>query len=193
MPSPSRGTLFLVVGPSGAGKDTLIDGARAALTGESRYVFPRRVVTRPAAAGGEQHEAATSEIFANLRRSGAFALAWSAHGHDYGIRRSIEDELAAGRHVVVNVSRAALDEARRRFQPAVVVEVTAQPSILAQRLAARGREDAAAIAERLDRAAALTVGGKDVVRIDNSGTIAEGVAAFVAALRAATRSGPAQA
>lgn len=184
-PAASRGTLFLVVGPSGAGKDTLIAGARAALARDPSYVFPRRLVTRPAGAGGEEHEPATPEAFASLRESGAFALAWEAHGHGYGIRRSIGDELARGRHVVVNVSRTVLEEARRRFQPVIVLEVTARPSILAERLAARGREPAGEIAGRLGRASTLAVAGGDVRRVDNSGTISEGTAAFVAALRAA--------
>jgi thymidine phosphorylase len=175
-----RGTLFLVVGPSGAGKDTLIAGARARLDADPRYLFAQRVITRPAEAGGEAHEPSTIAQFSAERAAGGFALAWSAHGLEYGIRRGITDELAAGRHVVANVSRAVIEEARRAFQPVIVIEVTAVPELLARRLAARGRESAEDIARRLARI--VPVAGTDVRRIDNSGSAEEGVAALLRAL-----------
>ncbi|HVM81880.1 MAG TPA: phosphonate metabolism protein/1,5-bisphosphokinase (PRPP-forming) PhnN, partial [Stellaceae bacterium] len=149
-PCPERrGTLILVVGPSGAGKDTLIEGARDALAGDRRFLFPRRVITRPAEAGGEEHEAMSSVEFAAAEAAGAFALSWGAHGLRYGIPSGIDAELARGRHVVVNVSRSILAEARRRYRPLAIVEVTAPVEVLAERLAARGREGAADIAQRL--------------------------------------------
>ena len=42
------GALVMVVGPSGAGKDALIAGARAAFKGEDRLFFVDRHVSRPA-------------------------------------------------------------------------------------------------------------------------------------------------
>lgn len=177
-----RGMLYLVVGPSGAGKDTLIAGAQVALAGDPRFAFPRRVITRPREAGGEDHEPASAEAFAAAEAAGAFALAWDAHGQRYGIPRRIEADLAAGRQVIVNVSRAAIAAARRRYGPVRVIVVTAPADVLARRLARRGRETAPEIAERLARIAAAPIEQPDVVEIDNSGSVAEGVGAFLAAL-----------
>ncbi len=47
--------LVLVVGPSGAGKDTLIAKAHDALRDDLRFTFVRRVVTRNAVAALEDH------------------------------------------------------------------------------------------------------------------------------------------
>ena len=176
-----RGTLFLIVGPSGSGKDTLIDAARRTLAVDPRYVFARRVVTRPAGAGGEDHEPATPDEFAALASSSAFGLCWSAHGVGYGIRRETLAALGESRCVVANVSRQVITTAQRAFAPVKVIEVTAEPEALARRLAARGRESASDIAERLARAVPLPE-GLDIRRVDNSGDIETAAAAFLAAL-----------
>jgi ribose 1,5-bisphosphokinase len=119
---PTSGTLVLVVGPSGAGKDTLISGARGALMGDARFVFPRRAITRSPLAGGEDNETMPPGAFAAAMAAGAFALAWRAHGLSYGIPVAIEAALGQGRHVVANVSRSVIVEARQRYRPLHIVE-----------------------------------------------------------------------
>lgn len=57
-----RGRLVLVVGPSGAGKDTLIDYARSRLEADPDFHFARRVITRPPSVG-EDHESVDVEEF----------------------------------------------------------------------------------------------------------------------------------
>lgn len=182
------GRLVAVVGPSGAGKDTLLAGARAALGGDARFRFVRRAITRPAGAGGEDHLPMTPEGFAAAREAGAFALHWQAHRLAYGIPRDIEGDLAAGRVVVANLSRGVLAEAGARF-PLLVLEVTAPPAVLAARLAARGREDAATVAARLAREAAVPA-GLALVRVVNDGPVERGVAAVIAVLRGAAQPSP---
>lgn len=174
---PARGTLFLIVGPSGAGKDTLIALAREKLG--AAYVFPRRAITRPAGAGGEDHVAEDEASFAACERAGNFALSWRAHGLAYGIPSSIAADLKRGKHVVINVSRAVVDDARAKFQPLRVILVTAPKDVLRARLLARGREDDAAIDERLSRGQDVTA---DAV-IVNDATPQAGAAALIAALK----------
>jgi len=182
----TTGVLVLVVGPSGAGKDTLLDGARARLAGDPRFRFVRRVITRPANAGGEAHEAIDDAGFAACLAEDGFALHWDAHGLHYGIPADIAADIAAGRTVIANVSRGVIDAARVRF-PTRVIVITAPQAVLAQRLAARGRESATDIAERLARAAPQPE-GPNVETVINDATLAAGVDRFVAALSRAAAS-----
>jgi ribose 1,5-bisphosphokinase len=168
--------LVLVVGPSGAGKDTLLGEARKALAGDSRFRFVRRAITRPADAGGEDHEPVTEAEFA----ARDFALQWRAHGLSYGIPADIADDVARGVTVVANASRGIVAPAAARFAVRVVV-VTAPPHILAARLAARGRESGEELAARLARTAVVPE-GVAAATVVNDGTLAEGVARFMAAL-----------
>jgi ribose 1,5-bisphosphokinase len=166
-----RGRLIPVVGPSGAGKDSLIAWCRDRFAGDPTVVFPRRIITRAVADLSEDHATVSESAYAEMAANGHFALHWRAHGLGYGIPASIAGNLAAGRNVVVNVSRAILDEARRRFPPVCVVSVTVPPEVLAERLRRRSRETEEDITGRLARAGAYEVTGPDVVPLDNSGSL----------------------
>lgn len=173
--------LVLVVGPSGAGKDTLMAGARAELAGDTRFRFVRRAITRPAEAGGEDHDPVTPAAFAGNRAQGAYALAWEAHGLGYGIPADIAADLEAGRVVIANVSRTVIAEAAARLK-VTVLEITASPAVLARRLASRGRETEADVAARLARQVPIPA-GVAVRRVLNDGAVEPAVAEVVAALR----------
>ncbi len=177
------GIFFLVVGPSGVGKDTLIDGAREALADDPRWVFATRTITRAADAGGERHDAMDDATFAKTERDGGFLITWSAHGHSYGLPASLADEVRAGRWVIANGSRATIAELATRVPRLVVVSVTARRDALSGRIAGRGREHGEAIAARLDRAVDLVVPpGVERIDVENDGTIEDGVERFVAAI-----------
>lgn len=170
LPAPSAdligpGRLVLVVGPSGAGKDTLIGLAQAACAGDNSIVFPQRVVTREASSF-ENNETVSPMLFGQMLAHGDFAFQWEAHGLRYGIPCSIVDDVRAGRTVVVNASRTIIEFARRSYANVTVVSVTAPPDVLAERLAARARPSDGKVDDRLRRAVAAPV--PDVV-INNIG------------------------
>jgi len=144
------GRLVLVVGPSGAGKDTLLRLAQAACTDDQNVVFPRRVVTRESSAA-EDNIAMSPDEFRRGIDHGDFAVHWEAHGHSYALPLDINDDIRAGRAVVVNVSRTVIAALRQAYANVVVVAITAPPDVLAQRLAARARHSDGNIADRLSR------------------------------------------
>ena len=177
------GVFFLVVGPSGVGKDTLIDGARQALSPQGHYVFATRAITRAADAGGEQHAALSDAQFSELERAGQFLITWSAHGLRYGLPSSLLTELRAGRHVVANGSRGITRQLSERVPHVVVVSVSADRKLLAQRIADRGREHGEQIARRLDRLAAIEAPDTvEVLNVSNDDSIEQGIERFVATL-----------
>jgi len=183
------GRLVAVVGPSGAGKDTLIAAAARRFAGDPHVRFTRRIVTRPANRAAEDHDSLDEAGFDSAERTGAFCLTWTAHGLRYGLPRSIETEIGEGHVVVANLSRRALPVASARFLKLDVVEVTARPEILLQRILARGRESAEAAAARLARQVPLDCSAS--LRIDNSGDLDAAVslfAAFIERARAEERS-----
>jgi ribose 1,5-bisphosphokinase len=145
------GRLVLVVGPSGAGKDTLLNLTRAACAGDAGIVFPRRVVTREASLAEDNAQVSPDAFRAALAR-GEFAMHWEAHGHCYALPRAIDDDIRAGRTVVVNASRTVIEATRRLYADIVVVLITAPPDVLERRLAMRARGSDGSIEERLRRA-----------------------------------------
>jgi ribose 1,5-bisphosphokinase len=150
------GRLILVVGPSGAGKDTLLGLAKAACSEDRNVSFLRRVVTRDASTA-EDNEALSPETFRDALARGEFALHWQAHGHLYGLRRTIDDDIRAGRTVVINVSRTIIDAARLAYADISVVSITAPPDVLAERIAMRARRSDGQAGQRLNRTASGTV------------------------------------
>jgi len=144
-----KGLWVLVCGPSGAGKDSVLAWTQRALREHPRICFARRLVTRPAAPGSD-HDPVDALGMAELRRTGALAWAWQAHGYEYGVRKEYAQRVRSGELVVVNGSREHARSLARGPDLRCVL-VTASPGVLRARLHARGREDLRAVSLRMAR------------------------------------------
>ena len=163
-----KGRFIAIVGPSGVGKDSVMSMLAAA---ESRVTLARRVITRPANAGGENFDGIEIETFNALVEAGHFSLWWSAHGLKYGIPASVEEVLHQGGDILANLSRTVLQEAAHRFEHFQVIVLTAQPEMLIDRLGAGGRENSDEIAHRMQRIPCDIPPEINAVTLDNSGPL----------------------
>lgn len=178
-----KGCFVGVVGPSGAGKDTLMDAARVALKDDERFHFVRRVITRQQMPETEDHDSLDEGEFLKAQGEGAFTLHWQAHGLHYGLPKSLEAEIAQGRIVIANISRRVLDDVRRLFSSRKIILITARPEVLADRLSARGRESREQIEQRLLREVIFDHEEKDVVIIDNSEKVETSIQKFISDIK----------
>lgn len=185
------GVFVAVAGPSGVGKDTIINYARERLAGRRDFVFVRRIITRTADAASEEHDSMAAPDFAAAERDGAFCLAWDAHGLRYGLPRSVDADIAAGRVVIANISRGIIAELQQRYANFLLVVISAHRDVITERLKARGRETDAEIVARLERIAVEDTVRYEAIRLENSGPKERAGDRFVAVLEAATGRAPA--
>lgn len=177
----SLATVIAVVGPSGVGKDSVME-ALAARGDDLQLV--RRIITRPPGEDGEDFTRATEAEFDAGLAAGDFLLHWGAHGMRYGIPAAIHDQRRHARGLLVNLSRSVLLDAQELFGDFVVVSLTASPEVLAARLNTRARESVEDRQRRLDRARLkLPDGLRRVVEVDNSGALDQTVQTILSRLQ----------
>ena len=144
--------LIWLTGPSGSGKDSLLNALREAPP--EQLVIAHRYITRPAYAGGENHVALSEAEFRRREKLGLFAISWQAHGLYYGLGEEIDHWLARGLNVLVNGSRLHLPIVQQHYGAQLLpLVLQVSPQVLETRLRQRGRETEAEISKRLARAA----------------------------------------
>lgn len=177
------GRLIYLMGPSGSGKDSLIEAAREQLLAIHCEVV-RRIITRSAESVGEDAIGVSREEFARRQDEGEFALYWHANGLDYGIPLSIDQWLKKGRNVLVNGSRGHLPQALLRYPTLLPILLTVEDEVLRERLQQRGRESPGEIEARLSRNALFSTGDAEgIVKLDNSGNMTTTVATLLSLIQ----------
>ena len=172
------GCLIAVVGPSGAGKDSLLNGAREQLP---QVHFMRRIITRPHNAGGEDHIELTKDAFTAQITAGKMLFHWQAHDLDYGISIDAASLVRNGNSVVFNGSRAALKAQCAAWPDMKIIWVAANRETLAERLIARGREAPDIIQARLARS--TVEAPENAVIVNNDCRIKDGIARMTEAIK----------
>ncbi|CAN1505191.1 COG3709 Uncharacterized component of phosphonate metabolism [Rhabdaerophilaceae bacterium] len=176
-PTRSIGMFVAIVGPSGAGKDTIITGLRPRLPAD-RFFFPRRLITRQADTT-EDSQYLPEPAFFSSKIAGEFLISWEANGLHYAIAREARAELELGRHVLANLSRNAIPSLKLLLPRVLVVHVTARRDVLEERLRLRGREVTEMQLERLDRGLRLDAAVEADIRIENNGPPEQAIIALL--------------
>ncbi|WP_415900934.1 phosphonate metabolism protein/1,5-bisphosphokinase (PRPP-forming) PhnN [Neptuniibacter sp. QD48_11] len=174
------GKLFYLMGASGSGKDTLLQGCRQRLEHSHQAFIAHRYITRAADAGGENHIHLTESEFQLRVDTAMFAMHWASHGHLYGIGKEVEIWVKAGLNVIINGSREYLPIAMQQYDFLIPVMINIKTELLRDRLHKRGRETDLEIEKRLKRHADfLDHMPTGTMYIDNSGSKEKGIDALM--------------
>jgi ribose 1,5-bisphosphokinase len=175
-----KGYLFLLVGNSGSGKDSLInETVKLWPADQPPLMVPERYITR-AQHPSEPYHSVSPDRFISMKQAGRFCLTWTSYDIDYGVPKEVLGWLDQGRLVLVNVSRQILSPARATIAHVKVVFVYVPMEITLERVRQRGREktQTRAFQERARRARAHQhLKGADFT-VDNSGSLADSAKAL---------------
>jgi ribose 1,5-bisphosphokinase len=173
------GTLFLIIGNSGSGKDSIISGAVNNYPPNFKKVYlTKRYITRPPSEF-EDNYSITTEEFSKMEKEGKFALKWYIYGLEYGVPIEIEDWLSKGHPVIVNVSRKIIPAARQKYENVKVIFIQVPFEITLQRIKSRGRESGKRLGERIERARTHQNLPEADFIVDNSGDLDNAIQQFL--------------
>ncbi len=177
------GIFFAIVGASGVGKDAILSSCQPIVEAIGNYHFPTRIITRPADAGHEEHHSISSAEFVQSVRDDRFCLWWMAHDLHYALPGEVDEKLRFDTHIIANISRRAVKDAVQKFNRVEVIEITANPDTIKNRLIMRGRETEAGImARQLREIEPDWSCGLEVTKVENDSQLAEAVDRFISAV-----------
>jgi len=146
-----KGCLFIVSGPSGAGKTSICTPALARLQGIALSVSFTTRGPRGTEIDGRDYHFVTAERFDEMVEAGAFAEWAEVHGNRYGTARStLDDALDAGRDVLLDIDVQGAEQILRAYPEAVAIFLLPPSRArLEERLRGRGTDDEATVRRRL--------------------------------------------
>jgi phosphonate metabolism protein PhnN/1,5-bisphosphokinase (PRPP-forming) len=169
------GVLFLIVGNSGSGKDSIISEVIKKYPPNLPPIHaPKRFITRTPSKF-EDNISITNRKFKEMEKLGKFTLKWHIYELDYGISIEIENWLKKGHPVIINVSRTIIREARKKYKNIKVIFIEVPFEITYQRIKDRKRESDKLLKERIERARKNQKFPEADFIVDNSGKLDEAV------------------
>lgn len=143
--------IFYLIGPSGSGKDTILNHLKKTRYFNAQPQVAHRYITRATRAKDENHIELSVPDFKQRKQAGLFLFDWQSHGCQYAIGAEVKLWRDSGQHVIVNGSREYLPCAREIYPDLVPVWVSVTDDTIRKRLIGRGRESDQEITVRMQR------------------------------------------
>jgi guanylate kinase len=143
--------VFVITGPSGVGKGTLISGLRERVPGLELSVSATTRGPRPGEVDGRDYHFLEPEEFDRRAREGAFLEHATYGGNRYGTLRSeVERTLAESHSVLLEIEVQGARQVRAAMPEAVSIFIAPpDPSVLRRRLEGRAADSPEVIERRL--------------------------------------------
>ncbi len=151
----SSGNLFVITAPSGAGKSSLVKALMAADLSLELSVSHTTRAPRGQEVSGREYYFVSPEAFEAMVQADAFVEWANVHSHRYGTsRQAIEDKMAQGADIILEIDFQGALQIKKRFAQAVAIFIL-PPSweALRERLIKRGEDSSEVIELRLKNAA----------------------------------------
>jgi len=178
----AHGTLYLIVGPTGSGKEALIDAVL-----ETRPEIRRAplIVSAEKSRNACVVGAISSDAFLRFMRLGSFALQWDSDGTRYGLTHDATRQLRDGQSLILCCDSFVIERARAMYPDVQAIYITARMDILRRRLASMGFGSDTDIDMHLAQNERLRPRGAGIVTVDTSDSIAAGAQSLMQAFPAA--------
>jgi guanylate kinase len=183
-----RPLIFVISGPSGVGKDAIIDGLKKDDFAFHYVVTATTREKREKEIPGVHYQFLKPDEFARLRDAGELLESANVYGYEYGTpRQQVLDALGAGKDVILKIDVQGARQIKMRVPEAVFIFIGPfSLDELTRRLRGRGTESAENLQTRIDtaRAELRDVRGYDYIVVNREGRLADAVAEIKAIIRA---------
>jgi guanylate kinase len=139
----AKGLLFVLSGPSGVGKNTVLDELFKNFDGVSYSVSATTRERRKGEVEGENYFFISEEKFKEIKASDGFIESAVVHGHYYGTpKKFVDKKLDEGEDIILEIDTQGAKQVREKYPEAVYIFLL-PPSLeeLENRLDKRGSEN----------------------------------------------------